>query len=190
LGEVANIAQAISNSSSDYPFPDERPKYDTMRRYRVMVWDRLLGWPGLDWRGPFAELERLRREMDRLYTGFAGGAPRTPAAGVFPLLNVTEDKDAYYLRAELPGIKAEDLEISVTGNGVSIGGERTLPIEEAGAKYHRREREAGTFSRMITLPMQIDTQQVEAQSKDGILTVVLPKSESAKPKQIPIKKGK
>jgi len=100
---------------------------------------------------------------------------------------VTEDKDNYYVRAELPGLKAEDLDISVTGDTLSISGERKLPAEDEKAKYHRREREAGRFSRILSLPARTDTKKVEAVCTDGVLTVTLPKAEAAKPKQISVK---
>jgi HSP20 family protein len=124
--------------------------------------------------------------MDRLYEGIRGGFWREPAAGVFPLTNITEDKDRYYVRAELPGVKGDDLEISVTNNSVSISGERRIS-ENQNVKYHRREREGGRFSRMISLPAPIDTGRVEAHSSDGILTITIPKAEAAKPRQISIK---
>jgi len=144
-------------------------------------------WPSLGWRNPFEELERLRRQMDWLSSGFSRGFSREPSSGVFPLMNVTEDKDKYYVRAELPGLNAKDLDISVTGDSLSISGERKLPSEDENAQYHRREREAGKFSRVVTLPTQIDTGKVEARCSDGVLTVILPKAEAAKPKQITIK---
>jgi len=125
--------------------------------------------------------------MDWLSSGLSRGLLGTPAAGVFPLMNITEGKDNFYVRAELPGLKAGDLDISVTGDTLTIAGERKIPAEDEKAKYHRREREAGRFSRIITLPAQVDTGKVEAHSKDGLLTVILPKAEAAKPKQITIK---
>jgi HSP20 family protein len=124
--------------------------------------------------------------MDRLFQGLAGFG-REPAAGVFPLTNVTEDDHSYYVRAELPGMAAGDIDISVTGDSVSISGERKIPSEKKGTRYHRREREAGKFSRMIGLPRQIDTNKVEASCVDGVLTIVVPKAEVAKPKQITVK---
>jgi len=148
---------------------------------------RISDWPTWSWRSPFRELERMRKEMDRLFEDLTEGIFREPRAGVYPLVNVTEGNDKYYVRAELPGIKAEDLDISVTGNSISIAGERKIPAEDEKAKYHRREREAGKFSRIISLPAQVDTARVEASCVDGILTVVLPKSEAAKPKQIAVK---
>ena len=152
-----------------------------------MIIRKISRLPRLDWRNPFEELENMRRRMERLAGELSGGLLREPAAGVFPLVNVTEDKENFYVRAELPGIKTTELDISVTGSDLSISGERKFPTESEDAKYHRREREAGKFSRIISLPAQIDIEKVEANSGDGILTVILPKAESAKPKQISVK---
>ena len=91
------------------------------------------------------------------------------------------------LRAELPGMKADEIDISVTHATLSLSGERKIPKESEDAKYHRKEREAGKFNRIVTLPGQINTQKVDAKSVDGILTVILPKAEESKPKQITIK---
>jgi HSP20 family protein len=129
----------------------------------------------------------MQREMDRLSEGLSRGFFREPFAGVFPLVNVTENSENYFIRAELPGVKADDIDISVTNNTISISGERMIATEEQGAKYHRREREAGKFIRIISLLGQVNTAKVEAKSVDGILTVVLPKAEIAKPKQIIVK---
>lgn len=153
-----------------------------------MIFRRVTGWPS--WGGgwnPFGEIERIRQEMNRLQDAFTRGLMGERAAGVFPLMNVTEDKNSYYIRAELPGIKAGDLNITVTEDSLSVSGERSLPTEDEKATYHRREREAGRFSRLVTLPGPIDSAKVEARCADGILTVVLPKSEAAKPKQISVK---
>jgi HSP20 family protein len=125
--------------------------------------------------------------MDWLTDDLARGLFREPAAGVFPLMNVTEDKDNYHVRAEIPGLEANELDISVTGDTLSVSGERKLPIEDEKAQYHRREREAGRFSRIISLPAQLDTGKVEAHCVDGVLTVTLPKAETTKPKQISVK---
>jgi len=152
-----------------------------------MIIKRILGWPTWEWRSPFDELERMRRDMDRLMEGLGGTRYAGGRAGVFPALNVTEDSDNYYLRAELPGMKADELDLSVTGNDLSISGERTIPAENESVKYHRREREAGRFSRMVAMPTQINAAKVSARCVDGVLTVVLPKAEEAKPKKITIK---
>ena len=128
----------------------------------------------------------MRQQLDQMFED-----SRTPyeraGAGVFPLTNLSEDKDSYYVRAELPGVKADELDIQVTANNIAISGERKIAAQEEGARYHRREREAGTFSRMIGLPGDVNTEKVEAKLVDGILTVIVPKAEAAKPKQISIR---
>lgn len=135
----------------------------------------------------FEELDRMRRQLESLSSGSAARAFRFPGAGVFPLVNLTEDRERYYVRAELPGLKAQDIEISVTGNNLSISGERKIQSEGENVRYHRREREAGRFSRVLALPGEVDADKVEAKHVNGILTVVIPKSEAAKPKQISVR---
>jgi len=152
-----------------------------------MIIRRFSDWPTSDWRSPFDELERMRRDLDRLAGEFPGSVFRLPTAGVFPLVNVTEDQNNYYVRAELPGVKADELDISVTGETLTLSGERNLPEESEKASYHRREREAGSVSRVISLPARLDVDKVKAHAEDGVLTVVLPKAESAKPRQISVK---
>jgi HSP20 family protein len=127
----------------------------------------------------------MRRQMDRLYDDVMT-SDRSGQAGVFPPINLTEDKDKYYVRAELPGVTSDDLDIQVTGNNLAISGERKIAAEE-GARYHRREREAGTFSRMIGLPGEIDADKIDATIKNGVLSVAISKAEVAKPKQITVK---
>ncbi len=150
-----------------------------------MIYRRLFNVPTWQFRSPFGELERMRQQMERLFEGTAAPHQRAQA-GVFPLTNLSEDKDNYYVRAELPGVKGDELDIQVTANNLSISGERKIAAEEGGARYHRREREAGTFSRMIGLPGEVDTDKVDANLENGILTIVVPKAEIAKPKQITV----
>jgi HSP20 family protein len=152
-----------------------------------MIFRRLTGWPTWEWTSPFGELERMRKDMDRLTESISRGVWGEPGAGVFPLMNVTEDKDNYHIRAELPGIRAEELDISITADTLSISGERKIAAEDEKAQYHRREREAGRFSRIVTLPGQVNAGKAEARCADGVLTVVLPKAEEAKPRQITVK---
>ncbi|MFO7560420.1 MAG: Hsp20/alpha crystallin family protein [Desulfobacterales bacterium] len=152
-----------------------------------MMFRRYFGFPDWNVRNQFDEFDRLRRQLGLLTEGLA---ERTAGrrAGVFPLINLTEDKNNYYVRAELPGVKSEDLDIQATGTTVSLAGDRKIPDENNNdARYHRREREAGKFSRMISLSTEIDPDKVEASLADGIMTIKLPKSEKAKPKQITVK---
>jgi len=144
-------------------------------------------YPTMGFRTSFDELERMRRNMDRLLEGFGSRSFLPQTAGVFPLVNLTEDKDGYYVRAELPGLKSNELDISVTGNTLSISGERKIANEGENIRYHRREREAGTFSRIISLPGEVNADRIEAELKNGILKVHIPKAEKAKPKQITVR---
>jgi HSP20 family protein len=125
----------------------------------------------------------MRQQLDQM---FDDSPQQRVSAGVFPLINLSEDKDNYYVRAELPGVKGEELDIQVTGKNLAISGERKIAAEEESAKYHRREREAGTFSRMIGLPGEINSENVEAKLENGILNIVVSKAEIAKPKQISV----
>jgi HSP20 family protein len=149
-----------------------------------MITRSLFGYPVWRSRSPFEELARLRTDMDRLFNVM--DSPDR-GAGVFPAINLSQDKDNYYLRAELPGIDGDDLDIQATGQNISISGERKIPSESENAKYHRREREAGTFSRALTLPGDIDADKVDATFVRGILNVVIPKAEAQKPRQITVK---
>ena len=150
-----------------------------------MIYRRLFNVPTWQSRSPFGELERMRQQLSRMFE--ETGAPhRAAQAGVFPLTNLSEDKDNYYVRAELPGVKGDELDIQVTGKNLAISGERKIASEDDGARYHRREREAGTFSRMIGLPGDINRDKVDAKLENGVLTVVVPKADIAKPKQIAV----
>jgi HSP20 family protein len=151
-----------------------------------MIYRRFFNVPTWRFRSPLEELYRMRQQMEQLLESAAAPQQRE-AAGVLPLINLTEGKDNYYVRAELPGVKGDDLDIQVTANNLAISGERKIAAEEEGARYHRREREAGKFSRMIGLPGEVDTDKVDAKLENGILTVVISKAEIAKPKQITVK---
>jgi HSP20 family protein len=148
---------------------------------------RRINYPLYNLRSTFDELERMRNEMARLFDQATGRSFQGTTAGVFPLVNVTEDKDNYFVRAELPGLKAEELNIAVTGNNLTISGERKIPSEGDNVRYHRREREAGSFNRIIALPGDVEVDNVEAGLVDGVLTVIISKAEEAKPKQIMVK---
>jgi HSP20 family protein len=150
-----------------------------------MLVRRISNWP--NFRSSYDELDRMRWEMDKLFEGLTRGFYKEPGAGVFPLVNMTESKDSFIVRAETPGIKSDDIDISVTHDSISISGERKIPAEKEEAKYHRKEREAGKFSRIVSMPGQVDTDKAEATCVDGILTVILPKAEVSKPKQITVK---
>lgn len=103
-----------------------------------------------------------------------------------PALDVHEDKDSFIVRAELPGLKREDIEVSIHEGTLIISGERKNENKAGKASAHRTERFYGKFQRAVALPVAVAAEKVTAQYKDGVLTVTLPKAEEAKPKQINI----
>ena len=107
-------------------------------------------------------------------------------ARTFPGLNIWESNDVLYAEAELPGVPMEDIEVMVVGNELTIRGQRR-PQASENVNYHRCERGTGEFSRTMTLPYDIEQGKVEATLKDGILTVVMPKVEAAKPRKIQVR---
>jgi HSP20 family protein len=124
--------------------------------------------------------------MERLFDSLAGYSGLR-SSGVFPAINVSEDTESLYVRAELPGTKLDDLDITMENDTLTIAGEREHVTEDESVSYHRREREWGAFRRSFSLPVRIDPDKVEARYTDGILTVVLPKAAEARPKQIAVK---
>ena len=151
-----------------------------------MIYRRLFDFPTFGQRGAFQELDNMRRQFDRVMNLYSTPSRRPAGAGVFPQLNVTEDAGKFYLRAELPGVKSDDLDIMATGKKISISGQRTIHSEKDNARYHRREREAGNFSRVLNMPSDINADGIEAKLENGILTVMVPKAEAAKPRQIKV----
>jgi HSP20 family protein len=136
---------------------------------------------------PFADLDNRRREILRLMDAVAGDPFGEVTAGVFPPMNITQDDNHFYVRAEVPGIRASDLSISAVRNRISISGRREIPQEHERVSYHRKERADGTFNRTIALTAEIDAEHVDARYADGILTLKLAKVAEAKPRQITVK---
>ena len=145
----------------------------------------------LRWRDqtdPFGGLDDLRTAVDQVFGNYMGRPERMRLyRGVFPALNMTENEDTLYITAELPGINPKEIDISATANSIVLRGERKESSASKEVNYHQREREFGTFRRVIDLPTKIDTEKINASYKNGILTVALPKAEEVKPKQIQIK---
>lgn len=134
---------------------------------------------------------QLRRDVDRLVSGFLGNVAESgwPLTGRGrPAVNVWEDKDALYAELELPGVKSDQLELSVVSGELSIKVERP-EITEEGVTYHRRERGTGSFARVLRLPVDVDNEHVGAQLADGVLTITLPKAEAARPRKIEVTSG-
>jgi HSP20 family protein len=145
----------------------------------------LTRWAPFDqlWR----EMNRVQRDLDLLLDRWGGGWRRPELALSFPALNVWQDEEFVYAEAELPGLKLDDLEIYVTGNDqLTIKGSRQFNAPE-NAVWHRQERPYGTFTRVITLPVPVDADKVEARLENGVLTVKMPKGQEAKPKRIAVR---
>lgn len=136
---------------------------------------------------PLAELRDLQREMDRLFETFFG----RPRAGLTeeawnPLVDIYETKDQLIVKAELPGIKPEEVEVNIVGDTLTLKGERKQEKGVSEEGYYRREQVYGAFQRSLTLPQTVDPGKVKATFKNGILEVVLSKKEEAKPKAIKV----
>ena len=144
-------------------------------------------WPSTTpYSSPHSQLRRMRREWESLFDALSG-AHDSPRVAVFPAMNVTQDRESFYVRAELPGIDPATLDISALENKLTVAGKREIPEPAEGASYHRREREGGTFSRSLTLPSEFDPDKVTAEYIDGILAIALPKADAAKPRQIAVR---
>ncbi len=137
----------------------------------------------------FDQLNRLRDEIDQVFqSSFGDFGPSTGfLEGWSPAVDLIEDKDKLSVKAELPGMKREDIEVSLHGDTLSISGERKEEKERKEGENYRAERFFGRFQRTIHLPQPVDGNKVEASYRDGVLTITLPKTEEAKRKQIEIK---
>jgi len=141
-----------------------------------------LGWPS------FGRLSDLREEIDRLFDlPLAGAAGSSPwMSGWTPALDVYEDKDQFVVKAELPGMKRDDIEVSLHDGSLTISGERKSEQESKESGVYRSERYFGRFQRTLDLPTGVADDKVKAEYRDGILSITLPKVEEAKPKHITV----
>jgi HSP20 family protein len=144
---------------------------------------------------PFRELvpfdfEQMRREMDRLWDSFFEGGVRRRTEGAgewYPSLDVAETKNNVVIKAEVPGMDPKDIDISLSNGVLTIKGEKKQEREEKEENYHLIERSYGTFTRSVQLPGEVQSDKINASYRNGVLKVILPKSEEAKKKEIKIK---
>ena len=133
---------------------------------------------------PFTEIARLQDEMTRhLYPN------ERRYSGFVPPVDILEEKDAIYMKAELPGVKPDEVQLHVENNILTISGERKFDKEEKKEGYHRIERSYGTFTRSFALPNNVQGDQVTANMADGVLTVKVPKKAEVQPKRIAVTSG-
>ncbi len=149
----------------------------------------LMRWtPRTELWDPFHNLADIREEMNRLFDDSFRRLGRGDLEGAFaPAVDIVEHQDHYLVRADLPGLRREDVNVTLQDNFLTIKGEKKYEAETKEGHYYRRERLSGTFARVIELPTSVEARKIEASFKDGVLHVTLPKSEEAKPKEIDIK---
>lgn len=150
---------------------------------------RLIRWqqPDVGTWDPFNRLTNLREEINRLFDlPFGDGGRESEFFGWAPPMDLYEDKNSFVVRAELPGMKKEDIDISLHQGSLVISGERKMESEESEGDASRSERFFGRFQRALELPKPVKGEGVSATYQDGILTVTLLKTEESKPKQITV----
>lgn len=142
---------------------------------------------------PFYDMEALRRELDRAIESFGVGESQShrvaflPGQGPrrYPLINLLEDKENLYIEALTPGVDPQSLNVTVLQNRLTLTGEKTrISTDVRPEAFHRSERASGKFVRTFDLPMEVNADSIQAEYKNGLLIVTLPKAEKAKPKQI------
>ena len=140
------------------------------------------------WR-PFGELSSFRKEMDRLWDRIGGETPLARTFGEVwsPSVDISETKDSLVVKADLPGLEAEDVNVSISGDVLTIKGEKKAEAEEKDEHYHCVERYSGSFQRVFQLPSGVKADQIEATFDKGVLKVTLQKVEEAKKKEIEVK---
>ncbi len=140
---------------------------------------------------PFKDVEKTRSEMDRLLDTFLFGRPKTGGAigeeEWQPPIDVAETENELIVNVEIPGVDPEEIDVSLSGDTLLIRGEKKPETEEKGEDYHLLERNYGTFIRSIDLPVEVQNDKINASYKNGVLTIVLPKSERTQKKEIKIK---
>jgi HSP20 family protein len=137
---------------------------------------------------PFRNVEDIQGEMHRLFDAFVG-RPATMAAGDrmwLPAVDVHETKDDIVLSFDVPGVTEKDIQLTITGDLLTVRGERKFERQNSDASFHRVERVFGRFERSVQLPMAVQTDKVKASYRDGVLEVKVPKAEGIKPREIKI----
>ena len=141
------------------------------RRYRIpSIWQ---------------EMNRLQREMNRIFGTYSPAA--SLAAPSYPPINIWADENNALITVEIPGVDKGDLDVNVTGDTLTLSGERKLDEIPNGAQFHRQERSYGKFNRSVQMPYTVDVQKVKATFKNGLLKIELPRVEAEKPKKIAVK---
>lgn len=137
-------------------------------------------------RDPWQLLDQWRREMDQVLPQARDDETRVVGSSWAPAVDIREEDDRYVLHADIPGVKPEDIEISMDKGVLTIRGERKHTMEEAKEGYHRQERQHGVFMRRFALPETVNAEAISATSKDGVLELTLPKTAEPQPRKIKV----
>ena len=140
-------------------------------------------------RRPMRNLFNFHNEIERIFGDVFGsqeGGTDTEETYWMPTVDIAETENGYEIRAELPGVSEDDVNVSVTDNLLTVKGEKRHETEMEGKNYHRVERRYGSFQRRFTLPSEVATDDIKAEFTDGVLTLSIPKPETVKPTEIPI----
>jgi HSP20 family protein len=185
-GSKARCRVAVRRATTRWQV-NARPK-----KFKIMT--ALTRWNPLkevaEW-NPFRELDEMHNRLIRFFGGStprrANGREDITVAEWSPLVDITEDDKEYLIKAELPEVKKGDVKVRVEDGVLYLSGERNFEKEEKGKRYHRIERAYGSFTRSFSLPEDADPQQVQAEFKDGVLSVHVAKDRNARPKSIEVK---
>jgi len=136
-----------------------------------------------------SDIFTMQREMNKMFDNFfrGGDEPGLLSSTWMPAVDVAEEDNEYVVKIELPGVNKEDVKITLESNILTIRGEKKAEKETKDKNYHRMERSYGSFQRSFTLPTSVKNDKIDAEYRDGILSITLPKAEEAKPKQIEVK---
>ncbi len=147
----------------------------------------LVRWQPYHRHNQSAGFSRMQRHMNSMFNNmFEGNEEEITACCWSPRVEISEQEDRYLVDADLPGLEKEDIKVEVEDNVLSITGERRLEEEKEEQNYHLRERVYGKFSRSFRLPAKVDANKINASFKNGVLSLIIPKTEDAKPKQIEV----
>lgn len=156
----------------------------------MSVFRRASGLPSRFFGGSFFDIGKIHDEMDRLFGSFERSVGlRSVPRGTFPPMNVYEDTESLIITAEVPGVDPASLDLSITGDVVTLKGERLVPELPEKSTVHRSERAFGSFVRSLSLPVPADPESCEATYENGVLKVHVVKAAVARPKQITVKSG-
>lgn len=145
-----------------------------------MFWPEVWRFGGVT--EPLREIQRLQREMNRLFSGVF-----QPFSRDFPLVNVWVGEEDAIVTAEIPGMDPGKMDISVVGNALTLSGTREMEVLKEGESYHRQERSHGRFTRIMQLPFKVDADKVDARYDKGVLRITLQRAEEDKPQKVAVK---